>query len=88
MVITTAVIYFNVVCIYLYVIIAIISLILKLHAITPPNALIGSHAKAFLKEINGELFIETPHGLACLIITVVGFFLIENKISSDAKISL
>ena len=31
---------------------------------------------------------ETPQGLACLIITVPGFFLIENKISKDEKISL
>ena len=63
-------------------------LILKLHAITPPKALIGSDANAFLKDTRGEIFVETPQGFACLIITVVGFFLAEYKISNDVNISL
>ena len=39
------------------------------------------------KEVNGTLFSETPHGLACLIITVPNFFK-EFKISREANISL
>ena len=46
---------------------------------TPPKALNGSQAKAFLKEINGDLFSETPQGFACLIITVPEFFLMSLK---------
>ena len=60
---------------------AIFLVILKLQATTPPNALIGSEAKAFLKDPRGFLCSETPHGLACLIITVPGFLLSEFKIS-------
>jgi len=40
---------------------------------TPPKALIGSEAKAFLNETNGVLFSETPHGFACFMITVPEF---------------
>ena len=72
---------------FLLISVAIFFVILKLHEITPPNALIGSDAKAFLNEIKGFLFSETPHGLACLIITVPNFF-IESKIYNDANISL
>ena len=43
-------------------------LILKLQATTPPNALIGSLSLEFLKDKNGDLFEETPHGLACLLL--------------------
>ena len=46
---------------------------------TPPKALNGSQAKAFFKEINGDLFSETPQGFACLIITVPEFFLIGQN---------
>ena len=49
--------------------VAIFLLIKKLHATTPPNALIGSDRYASLKDFIGELFIEAPDGLACLIIT-------------------
>ena len=63
-------------------------LILKLQAITPPNALIGSHAYAFLKAVKEDLFVETPQGLACLTITVEGFFPNDNNISKAAKLSL
>ena len=63
-------------------------LTLKLQAITPPKALIGSHAYAFLKEIIGNLLIATPQGLACLTITVAATFFKENKISKEAKMSL
>jgi len=41
---------------FLLISIAIFFVILKLHAITPPKALIGSDAKAFLNEIIGFLF--------------------------------
>ena len=35
-----------------------------------------------------DLFEETPHGLACLIITVVGSFKLEKSMSNPANISL
>ena len=44
--------------------------ILKLQETIPPNALKGSQAKACLKLSSLFLRIETPHGLACLTITV------------------
>ena len=55
---------------------------------TPPKALTGSDAKALLNDSKGFLFSQTPHGLACLIITVPDFFLSEFKISKDANKSL
>ena len=55
---------------------------------TPPKALIGSQAYAFLKDNIGDLLIETPQGFACLTIAVVAMFLKENRISKEAKISL
>jgi len=67
---------------------AIILLILKLQAITPPKALIGSQAYAFLKDTIGDLFTETPQGLLCLMITVAALFFKENRISKEEKISL
>ena len=67
---------------------AIFLFTLKLHAITPPNALIGSHAYALLKEISGSLFCETPHGFACFITTVTDSPLIDFSRSSEANISL
>ena len=42
-------------------------------ATTPPNALIGSQSKAFWKELICSFSIDTPHGLACLIMTVPSF---------------
>ena len=48
-----------------------------MQAITPPKALIGSDAKAFLNEVKGTEFSDTPHGFACLMITVLEFF--KNK---------
>ena len=51
-------------------------------ATTPPNALIGSHIKAFLKDFNWLFSDETPHGFACLIMDVPTFFLKEFKIVS------
>ena len=48
-------------------------LILKLQDTIPPNALIGSHARANSQLLRWFLFIETPHGLACFTITVPVF---------------
>ena len=50
---------------FLLISVATFFVILKLHAITPPNALIGSDAKAFINEVKGFLFTETPQGFAC-----------------------
>ena len=44
--------------------------------------------EAFKKDLNADLLEDTPHGLACLIITVDGEFELENNISSPANISL
>ena len=41
-----------------------------------------------LKDINADLFLATPHGFACFIITVAESFFIDDKISKAAKISL
>ena len=67
---------------------AILLLILKLHATTPPKALRGSQAKAFLNDLIGILFFDTPHGFACFIITVPASFPKASKISREANISL
>ena len=67
---------------------AIFLSILKLQAITPPNALVGSQEYAFLKDCIGLLFSDTPHGFACLIITDPALLLIDLKISKEANISL
>ena len=72
----------------LLILLAIDLLILKLQTIIPPNALTGSLAYAFSKDMTGDLFEETPHGFACLIITVVGIFFMDWRISIPAKISL
>jgi len=61
----------------LLILLAIDLLILKLQTIIPPNALTGSLAYAFSKDMTGDLFEETPHGFACLIITVVGIFFMD-----------
>ena len=61
--------------------------ILKLQATIPPKALMIAHF-AFLKDFNGNLFEATPHGFACLIITVVGSLLFENNMFSAEKMSL
>ena len=53
---------------------AIFLFILKLHATIPPNALTGSHDRAFLNDLSGEVSIDTPDGFACLIITVPVLF--------------
>ena len=47
---------------------------LKLHETIPPKALIGSQLSANWTLFNLFLSIETPHGLACLTITVPEFF--------------
>ena len=60
-------------------------LILKLQATIPPNALIGSHASACLKLFKLFLFIETPHGLAWLIIAVPMFLGNDLEIISTDK---
>ena len=73
---------------FLFISSAIILVILKLQAITPPKALIGSQAKAFLKEIRGNLLVDTPHGLACFTTTVVGLFFKEDNKSKEENISL
>ena len=56
---------------------AIFLFILKLQATTPPKALTGSLAWAFINDLNGDLFEATPHGLACLIITVEDNFFLK-----------
>ena len=61
--------------------------ILKLHATIPPNALTGSHSRAFLNDLSGEVSIDTPDGFACLIITVPVLFN-DPKISRPENISL
>ena len=57
-------------------------LIIALIATTPPNALIGSHVIEFSKDLISFFSIETPQGLACLIIAVTEFSLKEDKISN------
>ena len=64
------------------------TLILKLHEIIPPNALIGSHDKAVSKLSILFLIIDTPQGFACLTITVPIFFGSVFEIDNAAKISL
>ena len=68
----------------LFISVAILLFILKLQATTPPNALIGSLAFAYLKEFRLDLLEQTPLGFACLIITDVGNFFSENSISKPA----
>ena len=46
------------------------------------------HELEILKDTIGDILMDTPQGLACLTITVAVFFFKENKISSEAKISL
>ena len=46
----------------------------------PPKALIGSDKKAALSELIGLLCSETPHGLACFIITVAEMFLLTQNL--------
>ena len=55
---------------------------------TPPNALIGSQENASLKLVSLFLFIETPHGFVCFMITVPLFFGKELETSIAEKISL
>ena len=50
-------------------------------ATIPPNALIGSHIKAFPKDFIWFFSIETPHGFECLTITDPSFFFKEFKIA-------
>ena len=53
---------------------AVFSSNLKLQETIPPKALVGSQDKADLKLLILPLLIETPHGFACLTITVPRFF--------------
>ena len=48
--------------------------IIEFIAITPPKALLGSQFTALVNDFKLFFSIETPHGLACLIITVPSFF--------------
>ena len=54
----------------------------------PPNALIGSDLSASLKLSTLFVSIDTPHGLACLTITVPLFFGKVFDILKAANISL
>ena len=49
--------------------------IIELIATTPPNALIGSQARAFSKDLICFFSPEIPQGLACFIITAPSPFL-------------
>ena len=49
-----------------------------MHAITPPNALIGSQANAFFKETRAFLFSETPSRIL--------FSMKKNKLANFKKI--
>ena len=46
---------------------------------------LGSYAKAFLKETIEDLLEETPLGFMCFIITVVGIFFTDERISNPEK---
>ena len=54
----------------------------ELNATIPPNALIGSQFKAFLKETICFFSEEIPQGLACLTITTPLLFLKVFKIDN------
>ena len=54
----------------------------ELIATIPPNALVGSHANAFLNDFIWFFSIETPQGLECFTITVPSVFLKVCKIES------
>ena len=55
---------------------AVSSSTFELNATIPPNALIESQFKAFLKAVDAELLIEAPQGLLCLTITAADEFLL------------
>ena len=61
-------------------------LIFPFTIIIPPKALTGSHLKAFLYASNKLLFLQTPQGFACFIITTHGL-LISSASKQPACIS-